>query len=62
MENGRTFSHKDAARYLGVAPQTLYNWRHRRKGPDYVRMGSKIVYRQDDLDRYVDRQRVRLEA
>jgi len=42
MNEKERFNHKDAANYLGIADQTLYNWRNQRRGPDYILMGSKI--------------------
>jgi predicted site-specific integrase-resolvase len=62
MTENKTFSHKEAARYLGVASQTLHNWRHSRKGPNYIKLGSKVIYRLVDLDAYLESRRVVLEA
>jgi len=45
-----------AAEYIGVARQTLANWRVRGDGPPYAKLGKsgmKIVYRVVDLDRYL---------
>jgi len=45
-----------AASYIGVARQTLANWRVRGEGPPYARLGksgARIVYRVSDLDRYL---------
>ena len=39
-----------------VAEATLKYWRHRRTGPRYARLGRRIVYRQSDLDAWVDAQ------
>jgi len=60
MNEKDKFDHKEAANYLGIADQTLYNWRNQRRGPDYVLMGSKIIYLKTDLDRYIDMNRIRL--
>jgi len=62
MRENATLSHNQAAEYLGVAAQTLYNWRHERRGPNYVKMGRKIVYRQGDLDRFMESRKIVLEA
>jgi len=62
MTENMTLDHNQAAKYLGVAAQTLYNWRHERRGPDYVKMGRKIIYRQSDLDRYMQSKTIVLEA
>ena len=60
MNAKKRFNHKDAADYLGVASQTLYNWRCRRHGPDYVLMGRKIIYLRNDLDKFIESKRVKL--
>jgi hypothetical protein len=46
---------KAAATYLGVATQTLSNWRWANQGPRYTRVGRLIKYRQADLDAYLAR-------
>ena len=39
-----------AAEFLGTSVQTLANWRARRQGPKYLKMGARLIrYRQDDL-------------
>lgn len=54
---------KEAADYLRVAVQTVYNWRHQRKGPDYILVGGRSPrYRIEDLDKYLDANRVCLSA
>lgn len=45
-----------AAAYIGVARQTLANWRVLGDGPPYAKLGksgTRIVYRVSDLDRYL---------
>ena len=34
----------EAAKIMGLATQTLRNWRHLRKGPKYIKQGSSIRY------------------
>lgn len=43
-----------AADYLGLRPTTLNNWRIAGKGPRFMRIGSRVVYRQADLDAYLE--------
>ena len=47
-----------AAEYLGVAPETLRNWRWRGRGPRYSRLGdgpgARAVYRKGDLDNWLE--------
>ncbi len=40
--------------YLHVNPRTLANWRVLGRGPRYVRAGSRALYRQADLDAWLD--------
>lgn len=48
----------DAALYLGFAKATLKKWRVTGDGPSYVRVGSKIVYRVEDLDAFLSAHRI----
>ncbi|MGW7522983.1 helix-turn-helix transcriptional regulator [Streptomyces sp. NPDC054783] len=45
-----------AAEYLGISPNTLYVWRHRRQGPPSFRMGRRVMYRITALDTWVQAQ------
>ncbi|MEV7116346.1 helix-turn-helix domain-containing protein [Streptomyces anulatus] len=47
--------HKTAV-YLGISPNTLYVWRHRRQGSPSFQMGRRVMYRISALDEWVDRQ------
>ncbi|MGY5131836.1 helix-turn-helix transcriptional regulator [Streptomyces nigrescens] len=42
-----------AAEYLGLSPNTLYVWRHRRQGPPSFRMGRRVMYRITALEEWV---------
>lgn len=45
--------------YLGnVAPATLKKWRAQGTGPDYVKVGTRVVYRVEDLDKWLRDNRV----
>ena len=52
---------RQAAQYLGIATQTLYNLRHKRLGPNYIKIGAKVIYNISDLDLYLDENRVVLD-
>lgn len=44
---------------LNVTEVTLKTWRSRGRGPAYYRgLGRRILYRQSDLDRYIESCRV----
>jgi hypothetical protein len=36
----------------GLNPKTLQNWRSKGAGPPYLKIGGRVVYRQDDIERY----------
>jgi hypothetical protein len=49
----------EAAKYLGLgSAQTLRNWRHLGRGPAYCRLGRRIVYRQEDLESFLESGRI----
>ena len=47
----------DAAARLHTAVAILRYWRHRGSGSDGLRLGRRVVYRREDLDRWALRQR-----
>ena len=53
-----SFSEKSAAKYLNRSPLTLRDWRERKVGPVYYKVVGAVVYRQDDLDAFIDACRV----
>lgn len=44
----------EAARELGVNPQTLSNWRHTGRGPEFVKLGAAVRYRYDAIVAFVE--------
>lgn len=54
---------RQAAEYIGYKnPQTLVNQRAKRVGPNYIKIGRRIVYDLRDLEAYLDARRVKLDA
>lgn len=44
----------EAAKYIGVAPQTLAIWRcAKRYDIPFVKVGSRVKYRKEDLDAWL---------
>ena len=43
----------EAAAYLRTTRHVLANWRSRGVGPRYAKLGSKVLYRLTDLEKYV---------
>lgn len=56
-------SRKEAANYLGVAPQTLAIWAcTKRHTLPYIRVGRLAKYRKSDLDAFINARVVGKEA
>lgn len=49
---------KEAAKKLGVAVQTLRNWRHIRRGPAYIKLGRSVRYRNEDILDFIEKNRI----
>lgn len=47
----------EAAAYLRTPAATLRYWRHLGVGPDGFRLGRRVVYRREDLARWVAERR-----
>lgn len=45
---------REAAAYLGLAVSTLNKWRCHGGGPEFLKLGRAVRYRQDDLDRFLE--------
>jgi hypothetical protein len=43
----------NAATFLGVSKKTLANWRYRRIGPCWRKVGSMVFYELPDLEKFV---------
>jgi excisionase family DNA binding protein len=52
MANKFKLSTKEAAAYLGVKRNTLEVWRCQSRGPKYAKIGSRVLYDQDDLEAF----------
>jgi len=47
-------NNEEAARYLGMSPDTLPRWRWAGTGPRFLKVGRKVKYRLTDLENYLD--------
>ena len=52
MSNDRILRTKEAAEKLGLQPCTLEKWRITGEGPQFVRLGRAIGYRELDLEAF----------
>jgi hypothetical protein len=42
----------DLARRWHLSPRRLERWRWTGEGPRYIKLGGRVVYRLDDIERY----------
>lgn len=40
-----------------ISPRTLERWRWLRQGPDYLKIGGRVVYRIEDVEKFEAAQR-----
>jgi excisionase family DNA binding protein len=45
---------KEAAEKLGMSVAALRRWRLEMRGPTFIRVGTRIRYREEDLESYVE--------
>lgn len=48
---------EQAARRLGISVVTLRNWRWRKIGPAYLKVGRNVFYLDGDIDEWLEGQR-----
>lgn len=54
LKPGDLLSEKEAAEILGCGFRTLRNWRAKRDGPRFVKIGQRLVrYRRADLEAFI---------
>jgi hypothetical protein len=46
-----------AAARLRIKPGTLANWRWRKHGPAYFKIGNQVLYKPADVDSWIETQR-----
>ena len=57
MPPAKYLTEKAAAKRLRVKPGTLANWRWRKYGPPYIKVGRKVEYHVDDIEAWKADQR-----
>ncbi len=54
----RLLTPKQAEEYLGIPVKSLANWRSLGKGPAYYKLGGKVRYSENDLEKWQETCRV----
>ena len=53
-ESDRLMTRREAAAFRSLSVKTLEAWSAQGRGPKFVRMGSRVAYRQADLTRWIE--------
>ncbi len=63
MENTdiKLLNEKQVAKILGVARQTIANWRFQGRPPRYCKLGRAVRYSLADIESFIERSRINLE-
>ena len=48
----------EVSKLTGLGRTTLQQWRIRKMGPPYIKLGGVVRYRREDIDLWLDRSRV----
>ncbi len=54
----KIITEKEAAIHLGLAVQTLRNWRYRRKGPPYLKISRAVRYKISDIEKFLQQHKI----
>ncbi len=49
----KILNERTVADVLSISPKTLQAWRQQKRGPNYVKMGRAIGYREADIDAWL---------
>jgi hypothetical protein len=55
----RYLNDEEASHYLGLSVHSLRQWRSKATGPDYLRVGTRVIYDVKTLDGWIEQFRVR---
>ncbi|WP_305972079.1 MULTISPECIES: helix-turn-helix domain-containing protein [unclassified Mameliella] len=58
LDDDRVFFPEDPEMRLFGSVEKLAQWRHRNRGPAFIRIGRRIAYHGSDLNAYLEAQRV----
>ena len=54
----RLLNQESAAALIGVKPLTLATWRHKGRGPPFIKVGRNAFYKATDIERWLNEQAV----
>jgi hypothetical protein len=53
-------SQNELSRRWNISPRTLERWRWLKQGPDYLKLGTRVLYRLEDVEAFETTSRHRL--
>ncbi len=61
MNNTKLLNEIETAKLLGLSRQTLSNWRHERRGLNYLKLGRRVMYRMEDIESWIEQSLIKVE-
>ena len=58
MSSKNLLDTKSAAEHLGLTKSTLETWRTNKCGPKYIKLGSAVRYKIEDLNQFINQNTV----
>jgi hypothetical protein len=58
----RHFNQIDLSRRWNISPRTLERWRWLKQGPEYLKVGGRVLYRLEDVEAFEAANRRRLSS
>jgi excisionase family DNA binding protein len=55
QQNAALLTPNRLADRLGISPRTLQDWRSRKVGPPWIRVGRVIRYREEDVNEWIEK-------
>ena len=52
--NGELMNEKDVSSFLGIRAQTLAVWRMKKEKLPFIRIGRRVAYRREDVERFLE--------
>lgn len=60
IDPGELLTTRELSRRYGISVGTVQNWRSQGRGPTYVKLGRSVRYRVEDIEAFVQANRVAL--
>jgi len=51
----------EVEKLYSISARTLANWRHKRRGPKYHKVGGAVRYKVEDLDKFMESKKIRID-